>query len=322
MILRYSRYAVVVCALVANIAGDARASQDIPDQYPASVLYSKPVEFIPDVFSAIGATAPPTYENSGHNNNLSFIVTGEGVVVVNGGASWQLAAALHEEIKAVTDQPVRLVVNENGQGHAMLGNSYWHEQGVKIVASEEAAAEFEASGYDSLDAARRIQKEKAEKTTVVMPDETFAERYIVEFGSFPIEVLNLGPAHAPGDVSVWLPRQSLVIAGDMAFHERMLPIFEETDTAAWLESWDQGFEPLKATYVIPGHGHPTNMDQVRRYTKDYLVYLRARIREHLDKDGTLADAYYVDQSPYRHLDTFEELATKNAGRVFAQMEFE
>ena len=309
-------------ALAWGFAGEAQASQDISDQYPGSVLYSKPVEFIPGVFSAIGATAPPNYENSGHNNNLSFIVTGDGVVVVNAGASWQLAAALHEEIKSVTDQPVRLVVNENGQGHAMLGNSYWHALGVKIVASEEAAEEFEETGYDSLDAARRLQKEKAEKTTVVMPDETFAERYVVEFGDFPIEVLNLGPAHAPGDVSVWLPRQSLVIAGDMAFHERMLPIFEETDTAAWLESWDEGFEPLKATYVIPGHGHPTNMDQVRRYTKDYLVYLRARIREHLEKGGTLADAYYVDQSPYRHLDTFEELATKNAGRVFAQMEFE
>jgi len=322
MLMRIS--AALMAAFVFGLGGfgTAGASQDIPDQYPGSVLYSKPVEFIPNVFSAIGATAPPTYENSGHNNNLSFIVTGEGVVVVNGGASWKLAEALHEEIRKVTDEPVRLVVNENGQGHAMLGNSYWRAEGVKIVASAEAAAEFEAGGYDSLAAAERIQKEKAENTSVVMPDETFDEKYVVEFGTFPIEVLNLGPAHAPGDVVVWLPQQSLVISGDMAFHERMLPIFEETDTAAWLESWDEGFEKLGATYVIPGHGHPTNMDQVRRYTKDYLVYLRARIREHLDKGGSLADAYYVDQSPYRHLDTFEELATKNAGRVFEQMEFE
>ena len=44
------------------------ANENIPDQYPQSVLYSKPSEFIPGVFSAIGATAPPTYENSGHNN--------------------------------------------------------------------------------------------------------------------------------------------------------------------------------------------------------------------------------------------------------------
>ena len=45
------------------------ANENILDQYPQSDLYSKPTEFIPGVFSAIGATAPPTYENSGHNNN-------------------------------------------------------------------------------------------------------------------------------------------------------------------------------------------------------------------------------------------------------------
>ena len=96
------------------------ASEDIADQYPASALYSKPVEVIPHVWSAIGATAPPNYDNAGHNNNLSFIVTGDGVIVINGGAAYILAKALHDEIKAITDQPVKLVIDENGQGHAML----------------------------------------------------------------------------------------------------------------------------------------------------------------------------------------------------------
>ena len=64
------------------------------------------------------------------------------------------------------------------------------------------------------------------------------------------------------------------------------------------------------------------MDQVRRYTRDYLVYLRGLIGKLLEEGGTLEEAYYVDQSPYAHLDTFEQLATRNAGRVFEQMEFE
>ena len=64
------------------------------------------------------------------------------------------------------------------------------------------------------------------------------------------------------------------------------------------------------------------MDQVRRYTRDYLIFLHNRIQEHMDAGGGLTEAYYVDQSPYVLLDTFEELATRNAGRVFEQMEFE
>lgn len=298
------------------------ASEDIPDQYPGSLLYSKPVEFIPGVWSAIGATAPPTYENAGHNNNLSFIVTEDGVVVVNGGGSYLLAKALHDEIKVITDQPVKWVVDENGQGHAMLGNSYWAEQGVPILAHVDAAAEFDDRGGQILGFAQRILKERADGTSIVGPTQTFEDKFVIQLGDESIEVLHLGPSHSPGDTQVWLPNRSLVIAGDMAFHERLLPIFDETDTKSWLETWQGPFEGLKASYVIPGHGHPTNMDQVRRYTHDYLQYLRGKIAEHIEAGGSLEKAYYVDQSPYAHLDTFEQLATRNAGRVFVQMEWE
>lgn len=303
-------------------AGMATASEDIADQYPQSPLYSKPVEVIPGVFSAIGATAPPTYENTGHNNNLSFIVTGEGVVVINGGAAYVLAKALHDEIKAVTDQPVVLVINENGQGHAVLGNNYWAEQGVSILAHVDAKHEVEENGFQILEGMKRYNRDKAEGTEIALPTETFEDEYVIELGDFRIEVLHLGPSHSPGDTQVWLPNQSMMIAGDMAFHERMLPIFPDTITRDWIETWETKFEPMNATYVIPGHGHPTNMDQVRRYTRDYLVYLRGKVGELLDEGGSLDEAYYVDQSPYTHLDTFEELATKNAGYVYAEMEWE
>jgi len=147
--------------VLALAAISAQADEDIPDQYPGSPLYSKPVEVIPHVWSAIGATAPPTYENSGHNNNLSFIVTGDGVIVVNGGAAYILAEALHAEIKAITDQPVRLVIDENGQGHAVLGNSYWAEQGVPILAHVDAAHEMEERGKLILQNMQRYNRDKA-----------------------------------------------------------------------------------------------------------------------------------------------------------------
>jgi glyoxylase-like metal-dependent hydrolase (beta-lactamase superfamily II) len=314
------KFSYLVVAL--SLTGAAHASEDIADKYPNSLLYDKPVEVIPGVFSAIGATAPPTYENSGHNNNLSFIITGDGVVVVNGGAAYGLAKALHDEIRTLTDQPVKLVFNENGQGHAVLGNNYWTEQDIPVVAHQEAAEEVEERGGAMLEGMKRYNQDKAEGTKVQGPTVTFEDEYIVDMGDFHIEARHLGPAHSPGDIVVWLPKQSLIIAGDMAFHERMLPIFEDTYTADWLETWDTEFEALGATYVIPGHGHPTNMAQVRRYTKGYLKYLRGKVGALIEEGGGLAEAYYVDQSPYTNLDTFEELATKNAGRVFEQMEFE
>ena len=44
----------------------------ISDHEPDNILYRLPEEVIPNVYSAIGATQPYTYENSNHNNNLSF----------------------------------------------------------------------------------------------------------------------------------------------------------------------------------------------------------------------------------------------------------
>ncbi len=312
------RIAAVFFALTTPVS----ANQAIPDQYPASLLYSAPIEVVPHVWTSIGQTAPSTYENAGHNNNLSFIVTGDGVVVVNGGGAAKLAEALHDEIRRITDQPVKLVINENGQGHAMLGNSYWAGLGVPILAHDDAHTEFEERGYDILDSAKKRLKERAEGTDVALPSETFDEEKTIKMGAFTIKALHLGPAHSPGDIQVWLPKQRLVIAGDMAFHERIPPIFEDTNTSGWIETWDEAFEPLKALYVIPGHGHPTNMAQVRRYTRDYLIYLREKVAEVIEAGDGLAEAYYVDQSPYAHMDTFEELATRNAGRVFEAMEWE
>ena len=298
------------------------ASEDIKDKYPQSELYNKPVEVIPNVFSAIGATAPPTYENSGHNNNLSFVITTDGVVVINSGASVRLASALHEEIKTITDQPVKLVINENGQGHAILGNLYWSQLGVDILAHEDAIHEIEENSYTILERMKSYNRDKAVGTEVIIPNKSFSEKIIFNLGGLEFHVLHLGPAHGPGDTQVWLPQLSLMIAGDMAFHERMLPIFENTCTKCWLETWDEKFAPLNATYVIPGHGHPTNMAQVTRFTRNYLLDLRAKVSEVLDNGGDLAEAFYVDQERWRSLDTFEELAKRNAGRVFEEMEFE
>ncbi|GJM00399.1 MAG: MBL fold metallo-hydrolase [Methyloligella sp.] len=312
---------IIIAITIGMLTSSVQASQSIKDQYPNSMLYSKPIEVIPNVWSAIGTSGPPLYDNAGHNNNLSFIVTGDGVIVINGGASYLLAKALHDEIKTITKQPVKLIINENGQGHAMLGNSYWAEQNVPILAHVEAKAEFKEHGYDSLSQHQNVIKEKSKGTKVHLPTETFEGKKTITMGAYTIEVINFGPAHSPGDISVWLPKQRLIITGDMAFHERLLAIFPDTEVSNWIESWDK-MEKLKPLYVIPGHGHPTNLDQVRRYTKDYLLFLKGKVKKLIDAGGTLQDSYSIDQSPYAHLDTFKELAKKNAGRLFEQLEFE
>jgi len=95
---------------------EARRAAGAPARHGAGLLPLRPAqEVIPGVWSAIGATAPGTYENSGHNNNLSFVITDDGVLVVNAGDNYLLAQSLHEEIKKRTQQPVKYVVLETAR---------------------------------------------------------------------------------------------------------------------------------------------------------------------------------------------------------------
>ena len=297
---------------------------DKPQSYlaPDSLLYNYPQKVSENVYSAIGETDAPTYENSGHNNNLSFIITDEGVVVVNASASYLLAKALHTEIKKLTKQPVKYVILENAQGHAMLGSNYWQDQGAKIVAHKDAAAVMKRYAKSSVERMQKRQKEKGKFTKATVHDIPFDDKFELNMGRTIIQALHLGPAHSPGDIVVWLPQQKLIIAGDMAFHQRLLPVTEHTDTAAWINTWETKFEPLGAQIVIPGHGTPTTMAEVRKYTVDYLKYVREQVAKILEEDGDLQEAYEMDLSDYEHLDTFDDLAKQNIGRIYRAMEFE
>ena len=274
-----------------------------------------------NVYSSIGATAPGTYANSGHNNNLSFIITNDGVLVFNAGDNYLLAKALHHEIKKLTNKPIKYVVLENAQGHATLGSNYWKEQGAEIIAHVDAEKEMNSHGHEVLQRMKNGRRDKAQWTEFTLPDKTFEDKLDIEMGGEHFEILHLGPAHSPGDISLWMPQKKLLISGDVAFHQRLMPIFEHTDTAGWIKTWDK-VEALKPEIIIPGHGSPTNIGEVTKYTKDYLVYMRGEVENILDNGGGEQDAYKIDQSAYSHLDTFNELALQNAGRIFRLMEFE
>lgn len=292
------------------------------DKAPESMLYSLPTKVRDNVYSAIGATAPGTYANSGHNNNLSFIVTKAGVLVFNAGDNYLLAQALHTEIKKITDQPVKYVVLENAQGHAMLGTNYWQEQGAVVIAHVDALHEMKKYHDQILERMQRGRRDKSQYTVFAYPDKTFKDKMVIELGGEHIELLHLGPAHSPGDISLWLPKKKIMITGDLAFRQRLLPVMEHTDTEGWIKTWD-AFEALNPEIMIPGHGSPTtDIKELTKYTKDYLVYMRKQVGDILDDDGSAQDAYKIDQSAYSHLDTFNELALQNAGRIFRSMEFE
>lgn len=291
------------------------------DKYPESLLYNKIEKIADGVYTSIGITAPYWYESTAHNNNLGFVIGKDSVLVWNAGASYLLAQSFHKEIKKITDKPVKYVVLENSQGHAILGSNYWKEQGATIVAQEIVKEEIEEKGQWVFNRLKKALRDKFDGTKLIMPDKFFKDNMKFDLGEKIVEAKYFGYAHEHSDISLWLPEEKIIFAGDLAFNNRLLPIFEITETQEWLIAWEK-FSALDAKIVVPGHGDTTDMATVTKYTKDYLVYLREKIEEILDEDGGLNDAYNIDMSEYKHLDTYKELGRQNIATLFKQMEFE
>lgn len=291
------------------------------DKYIGSMLYKKVEKITDGVYTSIGITAPYWYESTAHNNNLGFIIGEDSVLVWNAGSSYLLAQALHNEIKKITNKPVKYVILENSQGHALLGSNYWKEQGAQIIAHEITKKEIEKKGKKTFNRISKVLGDRFQGTKLTFPDKYFSKNMSFDLGGKIVEAKYFGYAHEHSDIALWIPEKKILFAGDLAFNNRLLPIFEITETDKWLEAWEK-LEKLNAKIVIPGHGDITNMATVRKYTKDYLVYLRSEIEKILDDDGELNDAYNIDMSKYKHLDTYKELGKQNIARTFKRMEFE
>lgn len=256
------------------------------DKDTNSILYSKVKKVAKNIYTSIGRTSPSTYENSGHNNNLGFVIGNKAVMVWNAGANYLLAKALHEEIKKITKLPVKYVLLENSQGHAMLGSNYWKEQGAKIVAHKIAKEEIKNKKNDKTFLEKRANrmKDKLSFTKIVLPDIVFDTKKEFDLGGIKVEARYFGYAHEHSDIALWIPKQKVIFAGDLAFNQRLLPIFEITEVPKWLQAWEK-FAKLKPKIVVPGHGDVTNMKTVTKYTKDYLIHLQSSIQKIIDDGG-------------------------------------
>ncbi len=88
----------------------------------------------------------------------------------------------------------------------------------------------------------------------------------LRMGATEFRVLDT-PGHTPGSISLWIPSEKKLIAGDTLFRESIgrtdLP---GGDPRAILASIHGKYMPLPdETLVIPGHGHTTTMAHEKRH---------------------------------------------------------
>jgi glyoxylase-like metal-dependent hydrolase (beta-lactamase superfamily II) len=286
----------------------------------ATTLQLKQVEN--NVYAIIGPLGNRSPENYANNATFGFVITSDGVVLIDSGGTYKGAAEIHTLVKSVTDQPVKIVINTGGQDHRWLGNDYFKKQGARIIASKKAVEDQQARTQDQFIMLGNLVGDAGLKNTeAVYADKTFDDTMNFTLGKTKFEVHHAGQAHTPGDSFVWLPQQRIVFSGDIVYVQRMLSISPASNSKSWVTAFET-MAALKPRVVVPGHGHVSDLQEAKAHTHDYLVFVRKAVSDFMESGRGIEDIGKLDQSSFSFLLNYETLKGRNAQRVYEELEWE
>lgn len=269
-----------------------------------------------------GEAALGTPANRNFISNAAFIVTEEGVVVIDALGSPALAEELLQAIRRVTPQPVRYVIVTHYHADHIYGLQVFKAAGAQIVAHRAGRA------YLHTDTAQRRLQDSREtlapwvdaKTVLVPADRWLDGDTVIALGGERLHIHHAGPAHTPEDLVVHAERARVLFAGDLVFRGR-IPFVGQADSRGWIDALGR-LIALQPALIVPGHG-PVSADPVPdlELTRNYLAYLRQSMGEAAAQLEPFEEAYArADWRPYEALPLFRAANRINAYNTYLLME--
>ena len=248
--------------------------------------------------------------------NAGLIVGPEGCIVIDALFAPSMTRAFRDQIRRVTDKPVRLLINSHHHIDHTLGNALFPE--AAILSHANARSEQERVGLGVLDILRpRLPGLVAETEGVQprFPDFTFTGELTFDFAGRTVRLLHLGPAHTIGDALVLLPAERLLFAGDVAFHY-VTPLGIEGHIGGWLHACDR-VDGMEIDTIVPGHG-PVGGKPDLREMRGYLSTISQQARLAFDRgDPAREAATAIDLGAYASWEEPERVAF-NVARLYQE----
>ncbi|HZA53734.1 MAG TPA: MBL fold metallo-hydrolase [Candidatus Udaeobacter sp.] len=235
-------------------------------------------------------------ENSRGSGNSTFIVTDEGVVVLDfhiGNADQTLAA-----IRKVTDKKIRYLISSHSAGDHASGA--WHfrdDKPIYIATKNQAQDLFMQEGKEfeerknSNDPQRAAYKGKYQ----VLPDLTFDGTLTFYLGGLTFQLTAEGRGHSTGDLTVYIPQKRVMLMGDLLDTEihpgegESAGVFY-SNVKGWIQILDNIMRRnLPVDTYVPGHG-PVHIGRGLKdleEQKRYFVVMRDEVAKMMAAGKTL-----------------------------------
>ncbi|NTV94445.1 MAG: MBL fold metallo-hydrolase [Thiobacillus sp.] len=293
--------------------------------YPPVSVKVEAVRLSEHAYYVPGLAGAASAENEGFMSNAGFVVTPEGVVVIDSLGSPSLAEAMLKQIRAVTAAPIRYALVTHYHADHYYGLQVFKDAGAEIWAHEAA------HGVIGSDPARlRFEQRKEVLAPWIAdasqrfyePDRWLAGDTDFQLGGVHFRIRYVGPAHSPEDLVVYVQEDGVLYAGDLVFKSRV-PFVGDADSRAWLVALDKliAFAPK---VMVPGHGGASDTPMADlTLTRDYLNFLRAEMGKAVADLTPFEEVYEkTDWSRYEHMPAFPEANRRNAYNTYLLMEKE
>lgn len=189
-------------------------------------------------------------------SNAVFLVTDEGVLVIDTRTHPRDGRDLLDRIRKVTDKPIRWVINSHFHGDHTMGNSVFKEAGATFVAQEETARIMRQ--VHAKEMARRIEGFRRrgydpDEVKLVLPDVTFDSTMTIYLGGREARLFYLGPGQQAGDTFVLFPDARILFTPG-AFARHSMPNMAFTPSVEnWIRLLGRVAE-MDIDTILPAHG--------------------------------------------------------------------
>lgn len=250
--------------------------------------------------------APDLYAYISDNDasaNSTFLVSDQGILVVDTGLNAQEGQKLLAEIRKVSSAPVRWIVNTHYHPDHRGGNGVVGPDAVII------STEF-------------TRKQAGSKAPEYALNETLGADGLTLFvGGHEVRIYHPGPAHTMGDAVVYFPDQHAIATGDL-FLTNSCPAMDEGDMENWIRALDHMLE-LPVEHIVPGHFEVATKAQMQSF-RNYLADLRDQVARLFNEGKTLDQVIKaLDLRAYkgfRQFPNYEATFKDNAAAYYAQLE--
>ncbi|HTP94680.1 MAG TPA: MBL fold metallo-hydrolase [Burkholderiales bacterium] len=220
------------------------------------------------------------YMLEGMGGNIALSVGEDGVLMVDDQFA-PLSAKILDAIKAITDKPVRFLVNTHYHWDHTGGNENIGKLGALIVAHDNVYKRMASNQVVTL-----LKQSLPPYPKVALPVITFSDRVTYHINGDDIVVLHVPPSHTDGDSFVRFQDANVVHTGDVFASGRypFIDVENHGSVMGIVKAMDMLIPTLdEFTKVIPGHGPVSTRKEVIAYR--HMIYTIGTRVQKLVKQG-------------------------------------